>query len=244
MGFLTGGSKSKQVSNSSSQQSSWNDAFNPLNSTLGGLPNNLNTSSNALANLLGMNGGPFQDDAFRSFRDNSGYNFVRNEGLDAIQGSAAAKGILGSGSTLKALSDYGQNTANSFLDNYIQNLMGYGNIGLQAGQLLGQTGGRSTGTSTSTSTGTSSSNNGIGSLLGGAGALIAASDRRLKTNIEYLGTMDNGLNVYSYNYTDGRGPYKGVMADEVEVFLPEALGPVIDGYKTVDYSKVGDISGY
>lgn len=65
-------------------------------------------------------------------------------------------------------------------------------------------------------------------------AAIFASDRRLKTNIALIGQRPDGLNVYSYDYIWGE-PSVGVMADEVAVLRPEALGPTIAGFATVNY---------
>jgi hypothetical protein len=87
----------------------------------------------------------------------------------------------------------------------------------------------------------------FGGLLGaGAGASAIAplaatlgsfSDRRLKTNIKQVGTADNGLNVYSYNYVWGGPTQLGYMADEVEKLIPEAVGES-HGYKTVNYGMI------
>lgn len=60
------------------------------------------------------------------------------------------------------------------------------------------------------------------------------SDRRLKTDIKRVGITDGGNTVYTYRY-GGTGPYHmGVMADEV----PEARGPDINGFATVQYERV------
>jgi hypothetical protein len=67
----------------------------------------------------------------------------------------------------------------------------------------------------------------------GASAALAASDRRLKSNIEKVGELDDGLGVYEYDIFGERT--RGVMADEVERLRPWALGPVIEGFQTVDY---------
>lgn len=68
-------------------------------------------------------------------------------------------------------------------------------------------------------------------------AAILASDRRLKTNISLIGQRPDGLNLYSYDYI-WRQPAVGVMADEVAVLRPEALGPVVGGYATVNYGAL------
>lgn len=89
---------------------------------------------------------------------------------------------------------------------------------------------------------------GIGSAIGGvagamfggpAGAMVgsqiggAISDRRLKTNIERVGTTPGGIPVYSYELFGEK--QIGVMADEVP---DDARHMHADGYWRVDYSKV------
>lgn len=81
-----------------------------------------------------------------------------------------------------------------------------------------------------------------GGLLGGlaslGGAAIMASDRRLKKNIQLLGIRQDGLGIYSYEYLWADKPSIGVMADEVALMRPEALGPSIAGYATVNYGAL------
>ena len=68
----------------------------------------------------------------------------------------------------------------------------------------------------------------------GTAAMTAAmfSDRRLKTNIERIGTV-NGYPWYSFTYVWGEEA-QGVMADEV----PAEFTGEVGGYKTVDYSRI------
>jgi len=80
------------------------------------------------------------------------------------------------------------------------------------------------------------------SLLGGAGSAMGAasgmfSDRRLKTNIKQVGTLSDGLGVYSYDYIWGE-PSVGVMADEVAQLRPWALGAPVNGFATVNYEAL------
>lgn len=81
----------------------------------------------------------------------------------------------------------------------------------------------------------------------GSIASAYASDIRLKTNIERVGETTDGLGVYDFDYLpiEGQiaafmpeGRHRGVMAHEVAELRPDALGPMIDGYMTVDYSKL------
>jgi hypothetical protein len=88
------------------------------------------------------------------------------------------------------------------------------------------------------------SNNPLNSILGaatGVGMSYAMkSDRRLKTDIERVGTLDSGLAVYRYRYKAG-GPFVvGVMADEVADHSPGAYlkGGAGNGFDAVDYSKL------
>ena len=62
--------------------------------------------------LLGINGTTPQQQAqaqtgFNNYLNNFGYNAELQQGSQAITGNQAAKGLLGSGSTLKALQKYG-----------------------------------------------------------------------------------------------------------------------------------------
>lgn len=74
---------------------------------------------------------------------------------------------------------------------------------------------------------------GQGLQMGASAATIfAMSDRRLKRNIQKLGTV-RGINVYEWDYVWGEHS-AGVMADEV----PWASVMTPSGYYAVDYSKV------
>jgi hypothetical protein len=76
----------------------------------------------------------------------------------------------------------------------------------------------------------------IGTGAGGAGGLAGLfnlSDRRLKSNIVRVGTHPLGIGVYEYDIAGQR--QRGVMADEVETVLPEAVVTRSDGYKMVNY---------
>ena len=87
------------------------------------------------------------------------------------------------------------------------------------------------------------SKTGLGASLIDAGAKLGSayltSDRRVKTDIEKIGELDDGLGVYDFNYLWGGPRQRGVMADEVEKLRPWALGPrTVQGYATVDYSML------
>lgn len=74
-------------------------------------------------------------------------------------------------------------------------------------------------------------------LFGLGKAAIMASDVRLKTNIDRIGTRPDGLPLYEYNYVWGGPRYIGVMAHEVMAVKPEAVS-VRDGYLAVNYGRL------
>lgn len=72
--------------------------------------------------------------------------------------------------------------------------------------------------------------------LFGLGSAFLMSDRRVKTDIRKVGTLDNGLPVYLYRYKFGGPMHIGVMAQDVEQVKPEAVVD-IGGIKHVDYAQ-------
>jgi len=85
------------------------------------------TAQNQLMTLLGLNPGGgsgvtvnpndpnfgkyAKDFSMADYQADPGYAFRLSEGMKGLQNSAAAKGLLSSGSTLKGITDYGQNMA-------------------------------------------------------------------------------------------------------------------------------------
>lgn len=78
----------------------------------------------------------------------------------------------------------------------------------------------------------------MGNLSNAAMMAAMASDVRLKEDIRRVGQTDGGLPVYTYRYKGDPKTHMGVMAQDVEIAQPEALGPVLNGYKTVLYGEV------
>ena len=80
------------------------------------------------------------------------------------------------------------------------------------------------------------------SIIGAVGTVAGGllSDRRLKQDIVRVGTYYNGLPQYEFAYRDNPGVrYRGVMADEVEAVMPEAVFTGPDGYQRVRYDLLG-----
>jgi hypothetical protein len=79
-------------------------------------------------------------------------------------------------------------------------------------------------------------NAGLFNLGGSAMMAYALSDRRLKSNIKRIGTHKLGIGIYEYDIM-GRHEI-GVMAQEVENVMPEAIGRHQTGYMMVDYGRI------
>lgn len=95
----------------------------------------------AQADLLGVGGDPTAaSNAFDTYRNSTGYNFQLSEGQRAITSSNAAKGMLHSGATLKALTKYGQGLGGNAFQTYLSNLGGLAQSGLSAGASIGGAG--------------------------------------------------------------------------------------------------------
>jgi len=80
----------------------------------------------------------------------------------------------------------------------------------------------------------------LGSAAQGAGSALTAyalgSDIKIKENISQVGSLDNGLPVYLFNYKGNKTPQIGLMAQDVEKVNNEAVVE-IDGIKHVYYGK-------
>lgn len=218
MSSIFGGSKStsKNVNN------------DLIKSLFGGAAGATGSSIGSLQALLGGDSA-----GFRAYTDAIDLSGQAEAGARGITGSGAARGLLRSGSTGKALVNYEQQLENQAADSYMNRLLGVGQLGLGAGGLIAQTGQQEK----------KKEKPGIGGFLGQvASGAMAASDRRLKTDITPVGKNPDGLTVYQYRYKGEPGVYIGVMAQEVAELKPEALGPVVNGYMTVNYDKVDVIN--
>jgi hypothetical protein len=222
MSSIFGGTKRK------SEGSSSNLAYGDLSSAFSPLYGAAKSGADSLAKLLGGDAS-----GFNAYKDATGFNFAAEQGSRGITGNAAARNLLRSGSTSKALVGFGNNLQDQYAQSYMDKLLGQAGLGLQAGQVVSGAG------EVRKETSSEKSKPGIGGFLGRIGAGFAASDRRLKKNIFKVGELPNGLNLYQFRYTfDDTKPIIGVMADEVSVIQPEALGPVVNGYQTVNYDLI------
>lgn len=71
------------------------------------------------------------------------------------------------------------------------------------------------------------------------------SDRGIKQNIVQVGVHPLGIGLYLFDYKEpyrgqcGHGRQFGVMAQDVETVMPQAVSMHPDGYKMVDYGMLG-----
>lgn len=218
---IFGGSEQK------SQSNQYNRSYEDISNAFGGLTGAASGAGQSIAALLGGDA-----TGFNKYKQATGFDATAEAGSRGITGNAAASGLLRSGSTGKGLQAYGNMLQNQASSSYLDKLLGLGGMGLQAGSLISGAG----------NVGQSNSSGyekpGIGKFLGSIAAGAAASDRRLKDNIKHIYTMPDGLKAYQFTYKGSDDKHIGVMADEVAVLRPEALGPIVDGYATVNYDKI------
>ena len=79
---------------------------------------------------------------------------------------------------------------------------------------------------------------GGGGFRGGGGG-GRRSDIELKHDVVLLGHLANGLGYYRFSYLGSSKPYVGVIAQEVERLMPEAVIRGRDGYLRVYYEQLG-----
>lgn len=171
VGSIAGGMMSKSGSKAAAQQAL--TGYNYLTGDKGVQPyvNNGLSANSAQAQLLGLS--PMTSgtqNGFNNYLNSSGYNFMLDSGSKAITGNAAFRGILNSGSTAKALTQYGQDVGSQYFDNYLSNLNNVSGQGLTAtGQIgaAGSAGGE--GAAKATQAGSNSMASGVSS----AGGILA-----------------------------------------------------------------------
>lgn len=190
-----------------------------------------------LANLLGVGSGgtAAQTGALDNFAHSGGIDWLMEQGNRMINSNQAAKGLLESGSTLKGIEKYGQGLGSTYLSQYMDKLLGLGNLGLGAGGVLANAG--------QWSKGQGPTQGGMGKqlipMIASAALTAAASDPRLKENVELVGYDNDNIPVYEFDYRQDtpldlpEGRFRGYMADTLAVVKPEVLGPKQQGFLTV-----------
>lgn len=95
-----------------------------------------NRAGDVINSFLGLNGSAAGQEAFNTWLNSTDYQFTTDRGIGAITGNAATRGVLNSGSTLKALQKFGQNNAQQYVGNWLSALGNQQSTGLSAGNAL------------------------------------------------------------------------------------------------------------
>lgn len=207
-------------------------------------------------------GGLESNDFMKNFKGDPGYQFRMQEGMKALEGSAAARGSLNSGATLKALNRYGQDFASNEYGNAygreFGRLSSLANLGqastaqtAAAGQnMANQVSNNQTSMGNANAAATmNQANRQSNMLMQGAGiAAMAYCDERLKKNIRPVSPADlnelrSVIKPCHFNYIAdefGAGEWVGVMAQDLE---GSKLGRTVvfedaHGRKKVDMKKL------
>jgi len=77
------------------------------------------------------------------------------------------------------------------------------------------------------------------SVTEATGVTDVLSDSRLKKDISPLGKLPNGLTLYRFRYLWSETLYVGVMAQEVQKIMPDAVAIDASGYMKVNYGRIG-----
>lgn len=201
-----------------------------INRTYGGTMQAGTGATNFLSSLLTGQGDVAGARAgLQGYMDMAGFAPAMRQLSQNVTGQGAASGLLRSGPTARRLMTLGTELNQQMTNNYLQQLAGLSNQGLQAGNLVANVGQRSVGGRPSTA-------GSIASAVGGIASIF--SDRRLKADIEKVDEFDDGLGIYEFRYLGRPDRVRGVMADEVAELRPWALGPVVEGFATVNYEAL------
>lgn len=159
-----------------------------------------------------------QREAFDRFRDATGYQFQLDQGVKALDQSAAARGLLNSGKAVKSVQKYGSDLASQSAGqylNYLANQQGVGSSAINAlagmGNVLGQgiTANNTNATNAANSAllgATTSANNALLDATGTAGRLgMGAADTGAQAGLVGAGSVSNLLGQAVSAYGNYRG---------------------------------------
>ena len=183
--------------------------------------------------------------------DNPFFNAMADNAQSRVFNNAAARGKTGSGGTAEALQNSILLMGNDLVSQNINQRQNLVNTGLSAagGQAgIYQERGRSladleiqNGNVQAAGIVGAAANRaaGAGNIMNTALSVgkLALCDRRYKENIEKAGTLNNGLDVYWFNYIGDDQRQLNVMADEVQDLYPKAVHE-IDGVMYVDHGAI------
>lgn len=152
IGSLVGGNQAASAEKAAAQQALTGYNYLSTNPLVSQLQTNGTAASQGEASTTGninqlLTSDSQSNPAFQNYLNSTGYQFQLGQGENAITGNAAAKGILNSGATAKALTGYGQGLASTTFNNYLGQLGSLAGLqgaqasqGLTAAQAVGQAG--------------------------------------------------------------------------------------------------------
>lgn len=168
-------------------------------------------------------------------QNNPFYQSLAQDATDKLYANSAAKGKLGSGGTLKALQNSLLLLGSDLLNQNItqrQNLVNTGESAAAGSGTASQATANNL-TSLYTNQGNidaansnaqnNSTLNGISNLANLGASIYSLSDIRFKHDVERVGSLSNGLPVYRFKYNGDDEERIGVMAQDVERVIPEAV---------------------
>ena len=132
-------------------------------------------------------------EGYAGFQSTPGYQFQLDEGMRALEGSAAAGGNVRSGATMKAAMGFGQGLANQDYGNYMNRLQGQVGMGQASAAQTAAAGANATA--------------GISNALGAQGN--AKSAGIIGANNAWQGGINNMLSGYQMSQMQGGGSKSG-----------------------------------
>jgi hypothetical protein len=125
---------------------SGNKAYDYLKGQFGSTAGYTGDVSSGLAGLLGLNGAAAQTEGLDNWANSGGMDFLMKNMQKGVTSSKAAQGLLQSGSYGTALQDRAYGLSSTYLNQYMDQMLGLGKLGLGAGGILGSAGQYSKGT--------------------------------------------------------------------------------------------------
>lgn len=207
-------------------------------------------SLQAQQNLVGLGTPGAQAGAIAGLEASPEFRALMQQGETAILQNAAATGGLRGGNTQAALAQFRPALLSQLIEQQYGRLggitqlgqasaAGQASAGMQSGQnianLLAQQGAAQAGGILAAGGKQAQI---FGDVMQTAGAVKGFCDPRLKRNARRIGTHHLGIGLYSWEYLWG-AKGSGVMADELERIMPQAVSVHPSGYKMVNLSVVG-----
>jgi len=140
-------------------------------------------ANTALANANGLNGAAGYNDAMSQFRTGPGYQFQMDQGLDAINRGAAARGGLASGNNTVDIMKYAQGMADQSWQQNLNNLSGMANTGMQAAQGMAQNNQSLAQLASNYGSNSAQLQQGYGDRLAGNNSALAGNETNMANNL-------------------------------------------------------------